>query len=344
MSLQTLRHAWGVRRRNLLRRYYPLHGALIKRTRRSSYVAERIDGCDPCRASGSAAVFCHYDRYGSVHDYVVYYLKCLGAAGFRIYFVSNAPYLKKEAVARLAPLCAKIIRRVNVGHDFGAYKEGILEIPDRQKLRRLLIANDSVYGPLHPIDSVLDAMPPDAADVWGLTDSFEVKYHVQSYFVLFHRAALQHDAFDAFWEQLPFVSLRGWVIHQAEVGLTQKLVAKGVMVRSLCPYEHVTRKFWEILRDTRALTRDDVRPEHRVHLQNLLNAVEAGIPLNPTHFFWEILIGHLRYPFIKRDLLEHNPAAIAGVSHWRELVQSHSSYDVDLIASHQKLRLKDRSL
>jgi lipopolysaccharide biosynthesis protein len=279
-----------------------------------------------------------------VHDYVEFYLKCLRDAGFRIYFVTNAPYLNEEALGRVIPLCSKVIRRTNFGHDFGAYKEGILAIPDRQELARLLIANDSVYGPLKPIELSLDAMTPEHADVWALTDSFEIKYHLQSYFILFHRAALQSVEFERFWKQLPFVGLKGWVIHQAEVGLSQRLLAAGIRLKARFPYEEVTQKFWQILRDSRAFSREDVRLEHREHLRYLLNAVEAGIPLNPTHFFWEVLIGHMGLPFIKRDLLEHNPAHVAGVSHWRELIQANSPYDLDLISRHQKLRLKDRSI
>jgi lipopolysaccharide biosynthesis protein len=344
MLLNHLRHAWRLWRDRIRRRYYPIHGAAIGLTRRGRYVTDCTDGQDPCRGSNSAAVFCHYDRRGSVHDYVEYYLRCLCDAGFRVYFVSNVPHLTKEAIGRVTPFCTKVICRRNIGHDFGAYKEGILTIPDRGRLARLLIANDSVYGPLQPIDLCLNTMSAEHADVWGLTDSFEIKYHIQTYFVLFHRAALQHQMFEQFWKRLPFVSLKGWVIHHAEVGLTQQLLAAGIRIRTRFPYEEIILKFWNILRETRALRREDVRAEHRTHMLNLLNAVEAGIPLNPTHFFWELLIGRMDFPFIKRDLLEVNPAHIAGVAHWRELIQANSSYDLDLIARHQKLRLKGRSI
>jgi lipopolysaccharide biosynthesis protein len=324
--------------------YYRLHGPIARVTRRKSYIVETFAGADPCHGSDSAAVFCHYDRRGVVHDYVCHYLKALCAANFRVYFVSNAPVLPQKSISALKPLCAKIIHRRNVGYDFGAYKEGVLSIPDRRGLARLLITNDSVYGPLQPLEQCLSVMSPDDADVWGLTDSYEMRYHLQSYFLLFHRAALQHAAFEKFWKDMPFVGAKWWVIYFGEVGLTQQLTRADLRIRCAFPYEAVVRKFRSMLRDTRALTREDTPASHRNYLQNLLNAADAAIPLNSTHFFWEVLIGRMGCPFIKRDLLESNPANIMGVSEWRDLVNAKSDYDVELIERHQKLRLRNRSI
>src|SRR3982074_3848544 len=97
MLLNNLRRAWQSGRRGIRRHYYPIHGAVIGATRRDRYVADCKDGQDPCRGSSSAAVFCHYDRYGSVHDYVEYYLKSLRAAAIGVYFGTNAPYLSHAA-------------------------------------------------------------------------------------------------------------------------------------------------------------------------------------------------------------------------------------------------------
>jgi lipopolysaccharide biosynthesis protein len=328
-----------------LHRYYPFHGKVVGVLRRHRrYIIERFDGEDPCRGSRSVAIFCHYDGKGIVHPYVEYYLKSLVVAGFRVHVVSNAPHLSRVERAKLAPLCTSVILRRNVGHDFGAYKEAILGLPDRHAIDRLLVANDSVYGPLNSLDAVVSRMSPDVADVWGLTDSFEIRYHLQSYFLLFHAAALRDPSFEAFWKEVPFSSMKWSVIHCGEVGLTQRLAAAGLRMKCLYPYEDVTARFQQLLRESRALTREDIRAEHRERLRLLADAVDAGIPLNPANFFWEVLINHMSFPFIKRDLLEVNPAQLPGVSRWRELVRARSDYDTELIARHQKLRLKNRSL
>jgi hypothetical protein len=144
---------------------------------------------------------------------------------------------------------------------------------------------------------------------------------------------------------MPFISSRGWVIHCVETRLTQLLLAAGLRVKALYPYEVVTETFRKMLEKSRALVRKDMPPHHQASLQNLLNAVEAGVPLNPTHFFWEVLIGHMGFPYLKRDLLEINPVGLPGVWRWRDLIRMNSAaYDVEMIACHQKLRLKNRSI
>jgi lipopolysaccharide biosynthesis protein len=47
-------------------------------------------------------------------------------------------------------MCGLILRRKNVGYDFGGFKDAIARIPDLGRLDSLLLANDSVYGPFHP--------------------------------------------------------------------------------------------------------------------------------------------------------------------------------------------------
>lgn len=309
-------------------------------TRRPSYVKATIEGDNPLRGFDKAAVFCHFDRHGQVHGYVVQYLRSLVEAGFRITFVTNAGKLTPDARAAVRPLVERVLIRDNVGYDFGAYKEGVLSIADRHALSCLVLANDSVYGPLTPLAPLLARMEPGKADIWGLTDSYEYRYHLQSYFVLFHRAALANEAFERHWQRMPYVDNRAWLIHRGEVALTQRLMASGLRPAALIPTDELLAAFRDILERTKALSRDDV--EARAYLGNVRAASDAGVPLNPTHFFYELLVRQFGFPFLKRDLLEKNPAGVPGVTRWRELVSAVGDYDPDLIAGHLKLRVRGR--
>ena len=51
----------------------------------------------------------------------------------------------------------------------------------------LVIANDSVYGPFGPLGPLLSRMDFGAADAWGMTETWQIRYHLQSYFVAFGR-------------------------------------------------------------------------------------------------------------------------------------------------------------
>ncbi|MBV5346342.1 MAG: hypothetical protein JZU63_12935, partial [Rhodoferax sp.] len=165
------------------------------------------------------AVFVHYDRHGHVHEFVHHYLRELADCGFAIVFVTNSPTVGRDDVDRLEAVCALVVLRRNKGYDFGAYRDGIALIPNVESLDQLVLANDSVYGPLHRLGPMLDRMEVEKAEVWGATDSWQHAFHLQSYFVLFHSAALKSKAFADFWKNVRLVNSKTWVIHKYEIQL-----------------------------------------------------------------------------------------------------------------------------
>ncbi|WP_353861994.1 rhamnan synthesis F family protein [Azospirillum formosense] len=310
--------------------------------RGSSYVRERWDGQRPLAGARRVAVFVHYDRHGTIHDFVLHYLRQLADTGFAIVLVSNAPSLPESAVALLRKHCALVLRRDNVGYDFGAYKEGIAAIPDLTALDTLLLANDSVYGPLHHIAGVLDRMEPDGADVWGASDSWEVSFHLQSYFLVFHRNALASRAFADFWARLRYVQSKTWIIRKYEVGLTRAMRRAGLRCRAAFPYRQAAAALVEAVVERGVMENAD--PVRKSFIQQVFRTVDAGQPLNATHFFWDYLIAQMDFPFLKRELLQKNPARIPLLSYWERVVKQSSDYDTELILRHLELSLKNRSV
>ncbi|AWK90282.1 rhamnan synthesis F family protein [Azospirillum thermophilum] len=310
-------------------------------TRKASYVRERLEGRHPLAGARRVVVFVHYDRQGVVHDFVQHYLRQLRDLGFAIVFVSNSPKLGQ--LESLQDLCALIIRRDNVGYDFGAYKEGVAAIPDLGALDMLLLANDSVYGPLYHLAGVLDRMDPAVADVWGASDSWEFSFHLQSYFLLFHRKALASPAFAAFWTGLRYVQSKTWVVRKYEVGLTRALRRGGLRCRAAFPYRQAASALVEAVLE-RDIAGDGLDPVRRSFIQQIFRTINAGVPLNGTHFFWDYLISQMDFPFLKRDLLQKNPARIPLLTYWERVVKQSTDYDTDLILRHLELSLKNRSV
>ncbi len=245
------------------------------------------------------AIFMHFDAAGTVAAYVRHYLEALRAAGFEIVFVSNAPRLD---AADIVPLCRAIVRRRNIGLDFGAWKDCWAALRHRDGLEMLLLANDSVYGPFHDLAGLVARADPAVADVWGATDNWEGGRHLQSYFLLIHARALRHPAFAAFWRGVRHVASKRWIIRHYEIGLTRALEAAGLKCAALFPYA-------------------------------ALSGTRAGKPVNPTHFFWDELISRAGFPFLKRDLLTRNPHGLK-MADWRSVVGSVSGYDAGLIDRH----------
>lgn len=330
---------WLMARLKLLGGYLSYGASFFRKT---SYIRERWEGRRPLADARRVVVFVHFDRQGVVHDFVQHYLRQLHDLGFAIVFVSNSPRLQQ--VERLQELCALVIRRDNVGYDFGAYKEGIAAIPDLPALDMLLLANDSVYGPLYHLASLLDRMEAQDADVWGASDSWEHFFHLQSYFLLFHRKALAAPAFKAFWDKLRYVQSKTWIVRKYEIGLTRVLRRAGLHCRAAFPYRQAAAALVEAVVEGN-VTGDALQdPVRKRFIQQVFHTINSGVPLNGTHFFWDYLIAQMEFPFIKRDLLQKNPARIPLLNYWERVVKTSTDYDTDLILRHLEMSLKNRSV
>lgn len=311
---------------------------------RRNFIRRRIEGEDDLEHARKIAVFVHWDRDGRVHRYVQHYLESLREAGFAILFVTNSPKLDEGAIERLLPLVGRILWRRNVGYDFGAYKDGILELGNLSRLDALAIANDSVYGPFFPMDEVLEEAHPERADVFSITDSWERRFHLQSYFMLFHSAALANPGFTEFWRKLAYVDNKHYVVAKYEVGLSKVLLAQGLRCVALYPYETAAR---EILGRVKRLAPDDAAlkslPDgERRMISFLRDSLTAGNPINGSHFFWDHMLVSMRCPFIKRELLAHNPMRVPGLIYWREALARVSDYDPEFILEHLRVVRRGR--
>jgi lipopolysaccharide biosynthesis protein len=316
--------------------------------RRTGYIVERHTGDGELAGAQRVAVFVHYDRRGRVHDYALYYLNCLRSAGFQVVFVSNAPRLPDEALAKLQPLCALILRRKNIGYDFAAYKDAIDAIGEVAGREELLLVNDSVYGPFEDLGVVLSRCDGERAAVWGVTDNWFRRFHLQSYFLLFKRQALESDAFARFWSSVRYIQSKRWIIEKYEIGLTQAMIRANLRCAALYPYRHVAEALSAAVATLREEEADE-KPRKPMTAQqqyavSMSNAIEHGQPLNSTHHLWDCLVGELRCPFLKRELLERNPMGVPAVQRWESLLRSKFDYDTDLILRHLETQARNRAV
>ena len=286
-------------------------------------VRARHAGQQTLTPGSKAAVFAHFDPDGQVHDYVLHHLAALGRAGFAVVFVSNAPRLGTAALERLQPHVALVLHRRNLGYDFAAYRDGLAALGGVTRFAEVLLANDSVYGPLFDLAPLLRRCD-ERADVWGITDSREHGFHLQSYFLLFRAAALAHPGFAAFWRSVRPVQSRQWVIRHYEIGLTRTLRQAGLRCAALFPCDAV-------ISSRLAAPGPPLDDRWRA-------AIAAGRPINVMHVGWDHLISALGCPFIKRELLMYNPLKLPHTDRWSEVIRQSSGYDTALIAGHLHTR------
>jgi lipopolysaccharide biosynthesis protein len=282
------------------------------------------------------AVFVHWDATGQIYRYVQYHLHCLRDAGYTVVFVSNSPTLDDASISILKPLVGRIIWRHNSGYDFGGYKDAIESIGDLSQLHSLIIANDSTYGPFSRLSDLLERADAGGADAYAITDSWELRYHLQSYFMLFHAEVLQNNAFIEFWKNLAYVNNKQYVVRVYEVGLTKLLLNSRLRCKALFPYDDVARVV------VKQLNVVDIASEAFKRLPKgeqamyfvLQDSLSSGAPMNGSHFFWDKLLLDMRCPYIKRELLAVNPMRIPGLIYWREHLASVSDYDPEMIREH----------
>jgi hypothetical protein len=270
------------------------------------------------------ALFCHFDVGGEVRPFVLHQLRALRDAGFTIGFVSNSGHLREGARAELAPLCACIIVRRNVGYDFGAWRDALerLALP-RADTEALLLVNDSVYGPFRPLAPVLQRFDFARADVWGMTESWQSRYHLQSYFLAVSGRVLRHPAWATFWREVRPVASKDWVIQHYEVGLTQSLIRAGFACRAVWPYQELLGRIDPALTreedEEEARAREPLDQARRKQARRIGEAASRRLALNPTSDLWRQLL-EAGCPFIKRELLRRNPTRVADLADWRDVV------------------------
>lgn len=146
------------------------------------------------------AVFASFTKEGKIEDYVIYYLNSLQKVVDSIVFVSDNE-MEKGETDKLSGIVTVTICHRHGMYDFGSYRIGYfwaLEHGLLDNADELMFVNDSCYGPVFPFETVFEKMDKNACDFWGLTDSYEIMHHLQSFFLVFKRNVFMSVAFHNF--------------------------------------------------------------------------------------------------------------------------------------------------
>lgn len=215
-------------------------------------------------------IYVHWDANGQVRPDVLEQLRAYrGYADLA--FVSAAPELRHRprAMATLRRLCDVVLVRHNEGYDFGSWQAGLAFCkPYLQHVSRLILTNDSCYGPLNPLHILFERLAGSRADVVGLTESTAIRSHLQSYFIAYGARVLHSALFWAFWEKIAIWPAKLDLVMAYEVGWSGVLADAGFTQEAL---------------------------------------FLAGQHGNVTHTHWRELLEELQFPFLKTELLRLNP-------------------------------------
>lgn len=247
-------------------------------------------------------LFCSYDKENIVRENVYYYLEALVLAGFNVVFISSSDTILEGDLEKLSSRCILVINRENKGYDFYSWKAGLEEYPQYNAHKGLLLANDSVLGPLFSIQDIVARLEDCDADIIGMTDSFNIHPHLQSYFLYCKKNVISSEEFIHFFQDVDVLELKIAIIRKYEVGFSQFL-------------------------------------RHRFHLSALygLEEVLAQVDyhqrplewIEPTFHLWKPLISEFKFPFLKKSVVTRRGVSIEEVS--EVLAQNHSPYNTIML-------------
>ncbi len=245
-------------------------------------------------------LFAQYHPQNRLRPPLLSYLRALRSAGYQVHLAaSGAAPPPPEDQAALAETGATLHCRQNAGLDFGAWQflinQGCADHADH-----ILLANDSVFGPFHPLPPILERMQD--RDVWGMIESEQRGWHLQSWFLHFTGGAFRHPAIRAVFAQ-DFAGMdKEDVIGNGELALGQALREAKFRCGAVIRFTDAT---WFARR-------------HRI---------------NMMHLDWHYNLHVLGLPFIKAELLRDNPMRLPWAPAWPH---SLADADTDQISAYLK--------
>ena len=264
-------------------------------------------------------LFSQYDENSKIPEHVLYTLKQLKHNNFDIVIITTSEKITENDKNLLYKTCSTIIHRENIGRDFGSWTVGINYLNNLNiKPNNILLINDSQYFPLYEMKDMFTNMALKNYDMWGITDSYERKYHIQSYFLMCNSKIINSAFWKNYWNKFKIYKNKDKTIDIHEIGITQRAKKNKFEIGVYCDYLEVIHYINENITDFR--------------YHHLIN---DGVVTNPTHFLWDILVKKFKCPIIKVELLKKNPGSVYNIDKYQDIVCD-TNYDVSLIKKHLK--------
>lgn len=240
--------------------------------------------------SNKVLIFAHFHSRGLLRDDTVRLLSEAVVYFKSIFFVSTN--ILDEELKKLHPSII-YCKRDNYGYDFYSYREGLLRagVGDVRKndIDLCCLMNSSVLCiDARKFWSKVFARSFRDDVLYGLTRSFQITEHIQSYLLIFGRKIFRNEAFLNWWVDMQPISIKEQVVLQCELGFSSKVKELGYRCEPI--FEHSVKM-----------------PAAVLGLSSKYRKIFAGVinrSMSPTTFHWRNL--YEEYSIIKVDLLKNN--------------------------------------
>ena len=171
-------------------------------------------------------LFAFYDPQGVVGEAALRYLEALRPLG-DVVLATDCDLLPGEA-DKLAPLALSCQVSRHGEYDFGSYKRAFLAA-DLTGYDVVYLVNDSVVGPLFPLEPYLRRMEALGTDAFGLAlNPSRHGRHLQSWFIGLKPVVFRSEWFRAFLASVTAAGSKEEVCARYENGLARELEAHSI--------------------------------------------------------------------------------------------------------------------
>jgi O-antigen biosynthesis protein len=216
------------------------------------------------RAGQEVALFVTHSATGALKPHILSYVRALADQDIAVFLIAVTDRqlnIRPEVI----DAATGVMVRENAGYDFAAWAHALHLYPEIHGTPLLYLVNDSLIGPSTPaaLGRVVARVRASDADLVGLTESHEYRWHIQTYFLGVKPRLLASFRFQRFFDEVKLHDDKDAVIQDYEVRFAQAMEDAGHRSEVLFP---------------------------------------SLVPLNPTLFGWRALLAD-GFPFIKALLL-----------------------------------------
>jgi hypothetical protein len=269
----------------------------------------------PC----SVAIYVHWSKDDQVTQHDLHVIDTLSKEFNKVLVICNLNSNQPSKTLRVTNSLENVyfVTRKNEGYDFGAYKFGMKQLRNSsENITELLLMNNSVFLIEESLSGLLSKVRNSDSDITGLTDTYERRPHLQSYFLHFAKEVVQSQKIWTWFEGLKTNDDKQETVDSLEIPLMQELAEFGYKITSIWKFSILNEFMFS------SMAANLMAEFHRESgVTYRLRSMKKGEFHNPTHYMWAYLI-EMGFPFIKKDLLKAQALSNLGNARWELYVRS----------------------
>jgi lipopolysaccharide biosynthesis protein len=176
------------------------------------------------------SLFVSHSSDGHLKPHVRHYIEALVHEGIGVILIVNSDQGFTDDEPWLHELVDGLFVRANEGFDFAAWAHVLRLHPQLCRVKLLYLLNDSVIGPItkSAFHAAIERVRRSPGDLIGMTENYELGWHIQSYFLAVRARAMRTAAWRRFTRKIGSLSNKDDVVKTYEVQLASAMTRAGL--------------------------------------------------------------------------------------------------------------------